>query len=497
MLPYHGAVTRRTDTQANTRPRTIIRAMRILLDTPLRTFSLLSLALIALTVLATGAAQSLYLRESILEREGVIIRDTVRGLATEHLGWDDLAQPDTADAQLRLAQSFAILRDLTGAARIKVYDSANRVVWSDDPALIGRVVPGESRLRQALTGGVAAVFDPQERASHAEENLPRGPLVEFYVPFAVKRRGTGGGEIMGALALYRDAEPLRRTIARGRLLLWTVTGAGGLALYGALFGLYRSLYRRQRATETALTRLTTDQARLVQIEKLSAVGQMVGEAAHQLNNPLVGVMNLAQLAEREPDNPPRTRELLADIRRAGEHCRGFVSRMLDFTRLARFERQPVALRPLVDETVAFFRQGDAHHHDVRVEATDDTALRADPVLLRHALFNLLTNAAQADPDGPILVRVRPEPRDGVAGVALAVADRGPGLSPEVRAKLFTPFFTTRPGGTGLGLAVVQHIAVLHGGAASGADNPGGGACFTLWLPLAATGDDDESAHPAD
>src|SRR3990172_8468442 len=324
--------------------------MGFLPDAPLRTFSLLSLALIALTVLATGAAQSLYLRESILEREGVIIRDTVRGLATEHLGWDDLAQPDTADAELRRAQSFAILRDLTGAARIKVYDSANRVVWSDDPALIGRVVPGESRLRQALTGGVAAVFDPQERASHAEENLPRGPLVEFYVPFAVKRRGTGGGEIMGALALYSDAEPLRRTIARGRLLLWTVTGAGGLALYGALFRLYRSLYRRHRATQKALTPPTTP----------------------------------------HPPPPPPARP--AHTRRPGEHCRGFVSRMLDFTRLARFERQPVALRPLVDETVAFFRQGDAHHHDVRVEATDDTALRADPVLLRHALFNLLTNA---------------------------------------------------------------------------------------------------------
>jgi len=472
--------------------------MGFLPDAPLRTFSLISLALIALTVLATGVAQSLFLRESILEREATIIRDTVRGLATEHLGWDDLAQPDTAGAQLRLAQSFAILRDLTGAARIKVYDSANRIIWSDDPALIGRVVPGESRLRQALAGGVDAVFDPQERASHAEESMPHGPLVEFYVPFAVKRRGTGGGEIMGVLALYRDAEPLQRTIARGRLLLWAVVGAGGLILYGALFGLFRSVYRRQRAAESRLAHMSREHERMVQIEKLSAIGQMVGEVAHQINNPLVGVMNLAQLAEREPGNPPRTRELLADIRRAGEHCRGFVQRMLTFTRLPRFERQPLDLRALAQETIALFGESNKTHPPLRIEAPPgEIRLRADPVLLRHALFNLLANAAQADPDGPIVVRVRPEPRDGVAGVALAVTDRGPGLSDEVHDKLFTPFFTTRPGGTGLGLAVAQHIAALHGGGVTAQNNPGdGGACFTLWLPVADEGGPFEAENPA-
>ena len=81
-------------------------------------------------------------------------------------------------------------------------------------------------------------------------------------------------------------------------------------------------------------------------------------------------------------------------------------------------------------------------------------------------------------------------------MALAVTDRGPGLSDEVHDKLFTPFFTTRPGGTGLGLAVAQHIAALHGGGVTAQNNPGGGACFTLWLPAADEGEPFEAENPA-
>lgn len=442
-------------------------------------------------------AQSLFFHERILERETVIIRDLVNGLAQAHLRAENIEQPTTAAAQHNFDRAFSTLKDLTGAVRIKIYDPANRIIWSDDPFLIGKVVGGEQRLHQAIAGRAAAVFNPQERTSHAEERLPDIPLVEFYVPFSVKKPGTAGAEIDGTFALYRNAEPLLTTIRHGMWLLWAVSGAGGLILYGALYGLFRSVYRRQREAELRLSRLNSEHAHIVQMEKLSAVGTMIGEVAHQFNNPLVGVMNLAQLAEREPGNPPRTRELLTEIRRAGEHCRGFVQRMLDFTRIARCERQRTDLGTLVADTLSLFGQTSASAAKVNFEPPGEPAtLDVDPVLIRHALFNLLTNAAQANPGGPIEINLRRDTGTSEPGWILAVCDHGPGMTREVMERLFTPFFTTRAGGTGLGLAVVQHIATLHGGSVTAANQPSGGACFTIWLPETIREDGNESQDTA-
>jgi signal transduction histidine kinase len=111
------------------------------------------------------------------------------------------------------------------------------------------------------------------------------------------------------------------------------------------------------------------------------------------------------------------------------------------------------------------------------------ALHADPLLIRNALFNLIHNAAQADPDGRVAVKISLRERDGVPGCDISISDSGPGISRDVKDKMFTPFFTTRQGGTGLGLSVAQHIAVEHGGSIEAENAPEGGARFTLWLPI--------------
>lgn len=473
--------------------------MLFLRGSPPRVFALVSLLLVLATVIATSLTQSAFFRRAVIEREAVIIRDTAQAFAQQEIVWSDLEHPAKVDAQLRFERGFGTLRNLSGVVRIKVFDERRTVVWSDERRLIGKAVgEDEPHLARALDGRASAVFEPGSRASHAEEGLPDGPLIEFYVPLALRQPGTGGDAVRGAFSLYRSADALNATIARGMTLLWLVTGLGGLVLFAALFSLFRTVYRRQREAESQFARLSTEHERIVQMAKLSAMGQMVGEIAHQFNNPLVGVINLAQLAERSADDPTRTRALLAEIRGAGEHCRGFVQRMLGFTRAARMEPQPTDLAALAGETVALFRQTANPQAAICLDPSRTPArARVDPVLVRHALFNLLMNAAQADPAGPITVTVQPEPHEGVPGWRLSVADSGPGLAPEVAAKLFTPFFTTRPGGTGLGLAVAQMIVVGHGGRIWAANRPGGGAEFHVWLPAPETGEGDESAHPAD
>lgn len=257
-------------------------------------------------------------------------------------------------------------------------------------------------------------------------------------------------------------------------------------------------YRHKHEVEARFSKLSREHERIVQVEKLSAIGMMIGEIAHQINNPLVGVVNMAQLAQRDLDDPPMVRKQLDAIIRAGKHCHAFVKRMVEFTRISRSEYQDMDIRKLIEETNHLFRQSDRRHETVIFDFPETPVnLGVDPVLIRHALFNLLSNAAQAnaDVDDPsITVRLHPETRDAdrAAGWCITVEDEGPGLSAQVQERMFTPFFTTRPEGTGLGLPVVQYAANLHGGFVRGENRPEGGARFCVWLPETRPGSDHEA-----
>lgn len=299
-----------------------------------------------------------------------------------------------------------------------------------------------------------------------------------------------GGQIIGQLVVIDDRGDDADTFAQW-LTLATLLSVGAGTVVFVLFS--RSLavvendYRRQHDLEHRLLRISSEQQRLVQVEKLSAVGRMIGEIAHQLNNPLVGVVSMAQLADRSVGDPERLRPLLADIRKAGQDCSLFVKRMLDFTKASCFDRKPGDLCAILDEALALFRQSGGQRVAVETRLPDQPAnLAVDAILMRHVLFNLLTNAAQAmGGHGHVLVTLdRSTDQDGRPGWRLVVEDDGPGLSPEVMDHLFIPFFTTHPEGTGLGLAVVMHIVLLHDGTVEGVNRTDGcsGARFALWLP---------------
>lgn len=457
---------------------------RRLKSTPPRIFALVSLVLIAVMVAVTGYTQSRFFAEELIQHEAVVVREMVLFLAREELQAEDFDNYMSASSQLHFERSFSILKNITGVIRIKLYNAESTVIWSDVKEMVGENKPRtKERIARMWAGTPSAIFDPYNPPSHLQYPLPHTKLIEFFVPITVKKSGGAGGEIKGLVEVYRSADDLISTLRHGMLLLWLVIAAGGAVLFFALFRLFNSVYRRQREAESQFQRLTTDHERIVQMEKLSAMGRMVSEIAHQINNPLVGVINLAQLAEREIDKPERTRELLGDIRKAGEHCRNFVQRMLRFNQLARSEPQPTEMNGLVHDTIGFFTQSAAAGPHVDLVTTGkEVVLPVDPVLLRHALFNLINNAAQSDPNGTIRISISAEPHEGIDGWAIAVTDHGSGLSPEVMKHLFTPFYTTRQNGIGLGLSVAQHIVSQHGGQLYAKNNPEGGARFVIWLP---------------
>ncbi len=332
----------------------------------------------------------------------------------------------------------------------------------------------DERLLQQLRDGGTAEISDLGRSIH----LASVPIID------------AGKRHLGDLVVMRDTTALESMFQWSMIsvILISLLAASGVlgVFYLALDRVERD-YRRQHDLEHQLLRLDSEHRRILQIEKLSALGTMVGGIAHQLNNPLVGVVNLAQLAEREADDPARTRELLREIRSAGEDCHAFVKRMLGFSKISCFESRPTPMAELIEDTVLLFRQAESRHVPVEVKLPEEpVVLTVDPVLIRHALFNLLVNAAQATADGEggiVISLERGEDKErNLPGWTLAVTDHGRGMSPEAMEKIFVPFYTTRSDGTGLGLPVVQHVALLHDGQVTVVSEPRHGTRFAIWLP---------------
>jgi signal transduction histidine kinase len=456
---------------------------------PPNRFLLISLVLVALMVIATSVTQYRFYRQEIIERESAVIDDLANAIFAEQYAEGSITVADlqnyrSDDARAHLEHGFREFGRLSGVARIKVFNQDGEIAWSDAPRLVGSSFTRNKReLLRAFEGEVRAVFIPEATVIDPNEGLPHTELIEFYVPLALPGAKADEERVAGVIAIYRASDKINAVIREGLMLLWLVSGTAGVLLFAAIYALFRSVYFGKRAAESRLAKLSAEHDRLMQLEKLSAMGQLVGEIAHQLNNPLVGVVNLSQLAQREAQDPVRVRELLEEIRKAGQSCGDYVQRMLAISRVGKSKPQEMDLCEVARETIRFFTQSLGGRPPVRFESTPERAVvHADPVLVRNALFNLIHNAAQAAPDGTVLVRVAKKENSGVPGWSISVSDSGPGFPEDIKGRIFEPFFTTRQGGTGLGLAVAQHIAIQHGGRIEAGNAAGGGATFDLWLP---------------
>ncbi|MFT3914681.1 MAG: ATP-binding protein [Anaeromyxobacteraceae bacterium] len=226
--------------------------------------------------------------------------------------------------------------------------------------------------------------------------------------------------------------------------------------------------------------------RLFQAEKMSAVGQLAGGVAHEINNPLGGILAFAQLMSRE-DRSPDDQESLRLIQDAAVRAKKIVESLLRFSRRPREEEKgPVDLAQIADDAL-FLLQSQMKDGKFEVQRAYQTpaAALANANQLQQIFVNLIVNALQAmDGQGTLTVGVGPAPAPG--RVQLTVTDTGPGVKPEVAKRIFEPFFTTKPEGkgTGLGLSICYQIAEEHGGSIRVETGPERGARFVVELPAA-------------
>jgi signal transduction histidine kinase len=206
---------------------------------------------------------------------------------------------------------------------------------------------------------------------------------------------------------------------------------------------------------------------------------MLAGIAHEVRNPLGGLELYAGLLRDALANQPERLDEVGRIERELGHLKAVVNEFLEFARRPSPRLEAVALRPLFDEIRDLTTTPGGP--TVAVEAADGVAVRADAVQLRRALLNLTRNAVTAARAGHVAIGA--DARGD--RVRIEVRDDGPGVPPELREKIFTPFFTTREKGTGLGLAFVREIVRDHGSDVVVRDAPGGGSVFSFELLRAA------------
>jgi iron only hydrogenase large subunit-like protein/nitrogen-specific signal transduction histidine kinase len=245
--------------------------------------------------------------------------------------------------------------------------------------------------------------------------------------------------------------------------------------------------------EKAMKDLTENQTRLIQAEKLASMGQMAAGIAHEINNPLGVVLMYSHLLKEEmaEASTSKSGEDLDRIIAEAERTRTIVRGILNFAREEKVERAATDINALVRSSASGI-VGTSPNGKIRIEFVLDQSLPlqwVDGGQLRQVFDNLLKNAVEAMPGGG-LIRVSTE--DGEGEFAVTISDSGPGIPQENLPKLFSPFFTTKKvgKGTGLGLSVCYGIVKMHGGTIQAANNPGGGASFTVKIrhvPSAARG----------
>jgi signal transduction histidine kinase len=218
----------------------------------------------------------------------------------------------------------------------------------------------------------------------------------------------------------------------------------------------------------------------------SGIAELAAGFIHEIKNHLGTLsLNLQLLAEEfEAAETPRERRALDRVTRLSGECRKLVDLSNDFLRFARLRElhvKPTTLDAVVSRMIDFLGPT-ARQRNVEINwfpAADLPAVCLDEDLFEQALLNLMLNAEQAMPDGGTLTLIG---RMDGARVLLDVIDTGAGIEPEAMAKLFRPFHTTKPDGSGLGLATARKIVVAHGGTIDVQSTPGRGTKFTIALP---------------
>lgn len=353
---------------------------------------------------------------------------------------------------------------------------------------------------QIKNGRVATIAQVGDSIS-VDENTTAANLIhrvdEDGNPFIIHATGPGEQETQTLLSTLGLGSAILIPIARSNIhnVLMAGRDASVSQFRGADLELFFVLARQAIvAMENArlyadlrenVRRVEESQQALLRAEKMAAAGRLTASIAHEVNNPLQSVQNCLHLAGRE-DVPPEKRKEYFDLARTElDRLMKTMQRMLDFYRPGSSRVEEVDVLELLSHVINLTSQQLSQRNIQLVTDLPETlpSIYAVSGQIQQIFFNLVLNALDAMASGGELkISARAKAR----GVELIFADSGPGIPEAQRNNIFEPFFSTKDGGTGLGLTVSYNIVTAHGGALDLVDRKEPGACFRLFLPLGTT-----------
>lgn len=361
---------------------------------------------------------------------------------------------------------------------------------------VQRIVESGPRTRWGVVGilvGVATIslLHYLTHPSHEHWHVIYQRL--YYIPilFGAAMYGTRGGLAIAGLTagsylphilLQWQHEPLYRSNQLAEIVMFLIFGA----VSGFLIDRVNRERERNRKTAEELAKaneqLRSTFQRLRLLDRLSALGALSAGIAHEIRNPLGGVSGAVEILDSMTGPEDERHEFVGIVKKEISRISTIVSQQLDLVRTHPPEPAPCDIAGVVESAVSLVRN-QAEKQGVVVELRIDhdiPIIEADEQGLRQAVLNLVINGVQASPErGTVRISIlKSDDR-----VSIVVDDEGPGLTPEALERAFDPFYTTKHDGTGLGLSIAFQIVDQQGGDLRAENRDGGGARFTLELPL--------------
>ncbi len=334
------------------------------------------------------------------------------------------------------------------------------------------VQPDKGVVGHVIASDEAKLVNDVERDPHFSGELVEVmggvvPETILCVPLTIRDSNVGAIELINKLDGAFDEQDLDLLTAMAASVAVAVENAN---LYAELADFAAELERSQ--------------AKLVQAEKMAAIGRLAASLAHEVNNPLQAIHNSLHLSMHEGLAQERRDQYLGMAQSEVERLIEIVQRMLDFYRPSRGGVESADLNQVVDNVLALARKR-FQHGDIQVHTHFAADLPEIPIVsdqISQVLLNLVINAVEALPDGGDLW-LETELSDREDEVLLSVRDNGLGMPSEQMSNLFEPFYTTKSEGTGLGLAISYGIVERHGGTIEVSSQSGQGTTFVVRLPI--------------
>jgi two-component system sensor histidine kinase HydH len=312
-----------------------------------------------------------------------------------------------------------------------------------------------------------------EKAEHEGLSAQTGYFVESYIPV----REAGSGKVLGVMEFYKIPTQLNAAIREGLLQLWLACAACALALFAALFWI---VARADRV-------LKLQHARLAEGQALSSVVELAGAVAHNLRNPLASIRVSAEMLQQSDNPSPETGEHCKDITASVDRADRWISELVRVSQAPQLIHEPVQLQALILNCLQEISPELQRRRILwQTPALGNATVMAHPAMLRQIVLSIMANAIDAMPTGGELSTSL---RTQASHHILSISDTGHGVSDEVRQRLFRPFFSTKSGGLGIGLALVKRMVNQWGGDVTLTPNPTQGTRLDISLPRA------DEAHP--